>query len=72
LQFLFTVDADERGMRFAQTGCRVFGLPLPPALAPRIETVVRGDERCWSVLVSIAVPLLGRIATYGGDVTPQQ
>ncbi|MEA2785872.1 MAG: hypothetical protein QOF71_1976 [Candidatus Eremiobacteraeota bacterium] len=71
MQFLFAVDAGERGMRFAQTGCRVFGRPLPRALAPRIETVVRGDDVGWNVLVSIAVPLLGRIATYGGPVTPQ-
>ena len=71
LQFVFAVDADERGMRFSQTGCRLFGLPLPRALAPRVETVVRGDERGWNVLVSIAAPVLGRIATYGGPVIPQ-
>jgi hypothetical protein len=69
LQFVFDVDADARGMRFAQIGCRLLGCPLPRALAPRIETVVRGDERGWNVLVSIAAPLLGRIATYGGRVT---
>ena len=71
LRFVFDIDADERGMRFSQRGCRLFGLPLPRALAPRIEAVVRGDERGWNVLVSIAAPLLGRIATYGGQVTPQ-
>ena len=71
MQFLFAVDADERGMRFSQTGCRIFGRPLPRALAPRVETMVRGDDRGWNVLVSIAMPLLGRIATYGGPVSPQ-
>ena len=71
MQFLFAVDADERGMRFSQTTCRMFGLTLPRALAPHVETVVRGDDRGWDVLVSIAAPLLGRIATYGGPVTPQ-
>lgn len=71
LQFAFAVDDDERGMRFSQTGCRLFGVPLPSALAPRVETVVRGDERGWNVLVSIAAPLVGRIATYGGPVIPQ-
>jgi len=71
MQFLFAVDADERGMRFAQTGCRLLGIPVPHALAPRIETVVRGDELGWNVLVSIGAPVLGRIATYGGPVTPQ-
>jgi hypothetical protein len=71
LQFVFAVDGDERGMRFSQTGCRLFGLPLPRALAPRIETVVRGDALGWNVLVSVAAPVLGRIATYGGPVTPR-
>ena len=71
MQFLFAVDADERGMRFSQTGCRMFGQRLPRALAPRIETVVRGDDRGWNVLVSIAMPLLGGLATYSGTVTPQ-
>ena len=71
LAFAFDVDADERGMRFSQTGCRLFGIPLPRALAPRVETLVRGDERGWNVLVSIAAPVLGRIATYGGPVIPQ-
>ncbi|HEY6236233.1 MAG TPA: DUF4166 domain-containing protein, partial [Candidatus Elarobacter sp.] len=71
LQFVFDVDADERGMRFSQTACRLFGRTLPRALAPRVETVVRGDERGWNVLVSIDAPVLGRIATYGGPVTPQ-
>jgi hypothetical protein len=71
MQFVFDVDADESGMRFLQSGCRLFGCPLPRALAPRIETVVRGDVRGWNVLVSIAAPVLGRIATYGGPVIPQ-
>jgi uncharacterized protein DUF4166 len=71
LQFVFDIDADERGLRLSQTGCRLFGRPLPRALAPRVEAAVRGDEHGWSLLVSIAAPLLGRIATYGGPVTPQ-
>lgn len=71
MRFLFDVDADERGLRFTQTGCRLFGIPVPRALAPRVDTTVRGDDRGWNVLVSIAAPLLGRIATYGGPVTPQ-
>ncbi|HEV2740753.1 MAG TPA: DUF4166 domain-containing protein [Candidatus Elarobacter sp.] len=71
LQFVFDVDADERGMRFSQTVCRLFGRTLPRALAPRVETVVRGDERDWNVLVSIDAPVLGRIVTYGGPVIPQ-
>jgi hypothetical protein len=71
LQFVFAIEADERGLRFSQTACRLLGRALPRALAPSVETVVCGDERGWNVLISIAAPMLGRIATYGGPVKPQ-
>lgn len=71
LQFVFAVYADERGLRFSQTGCRLLGRSLPQALAPRVEAVVRGNERGWNVLISIAAPGLGRIATYCGPVKPE-
>jgi hypothetical protein len=70
LQFVFAVDANERGLRFTSIACRFLGCPLPPALVPRVDAAVRGDERGWNLLVSIAVPLLGRLATYGGAVIP--
>jgi hypothetical protein len=70
LQFVFDVDASERGLRFSSIACRFLGLTLPGRLVPRIEAAVRGDERGWNLLVSIAVPVLGRLATYGGPVTP--
>jgi hypothetical protein len=70
LQFVFAVDADERGMRFSQTGCRFLGRTLPRSLAPRVEAVVRGGERSWNLLIAIAVPGLGLVATYRGSVTP--
>jgi len=71
LQFVFAVKADEGGLRFSQTGCRLLGRTLPIALAPHVETEVRGDECGWNVMISIAAPGLGRIATYGGRVRPQ-
>ncbi len=71
LQFVFAIDADERGLRFSQSACRLLGRTLPRALAPRVETVVCGNERGWNVLISIAAPMLGRIATYGGPVKPR-
>jgi len=70
LQFLFDVDASERGLRFTSIACRLFGVPLPRALIPRIDAAVHGQGRGWHLRVSIAVPLLGRLATYGGGVTP--
>lgn len=70
LQFVFDVAAGERGMHFRSIACRFLGVPLPRALVPRVEAAVRGDARGWTVLVSIDLPLLGRLATYGGAVTP--
>ncbi len=70
LQFVFDVDANERGLRFSSIACRFFGCTLPQWLVPRIEAAARADERGWNLLVSIAVPVLGRLATYGGPVTP--
>jgi hypothetical protein len=71
LQFVFAIDADDRGLRFSQTACRLLGQTLPRALAPSVEAVVCGDNHGWNVLISIAAPMLGRIATYGGPVKPQ-
>jgi hypothetical protein len=70
LQFVFDVDANERGLRFSSIACRLFGCTLPRWLVPRIEAAARADERGWNLLVSIAVPVLGRLATYGGPVFP--
>jgi hypothetical protein len=70
LQFVFDVDANERGLRFSSIACRFLGWRLPRWLVPRIEAAARADDRGWNLLVSIAVPVLGRLATYGGPVTP--
>lgn len=71
LQFLFDVAASERGLRFSSIACRLFGLRLPRRLVPRIEAAARAEESGWNLLVSIAVPVLGRLATYGGPVRPR-
>jgi hypothetical protein len=70
LQFVFDVDANDRGLRFSSIACRFLGCTLPRWLVPRIEAAARADERGWNLLVSVAVPVLGRLATYGGPVTP--
>ena len=70
LSFVFEVTADERGMQYAPVACRCLGIPLPRAFAPRISAAVRGEGTGWDLRVSIAVPGLGRLAAYGGPVTP--
>lgn len=69
VRFIFQVDADERGMRMASIGCRVFGRPVPTALAPYVWAEVRGRTDGWDAAVSIALPRFGPIVSYGGPVT---
>lgn len=71
LQLVFSVDADERGLRYSQTGCRLLGRSLPRALAPRVEAMISGNDRGWEVWISVAAPVFGLVATYGGSVTPR-
>ena len=70
MRLAFDVAADETGMSFASRGCRVLGLPLWRAIAPNVTARVRGAENGWDVEVSVALPLLGTIASYGGTVVP--
>jgi hypothetical protein len=70
LEFAFDVAANEEGMRLSLVALRCFGCAMPRGLVPRVETTARGNEHGWDLHVSIAVPLLGRLTTYGGPVTP--
>jgi hypothetical protein len=68
MQVAFDVAGDESGMRIVSRGCRVFGVPLPRALAPAVTATARGTSTGWEVEITIGVPLLGTIGAYGGTV----
>jgi hypothetical protein len=70
LKLAFDVEADESGMRLATHCCSIAGIPLPRALAPAIAATARGDAHTWDVDVTIALPMLGTMLSYGGDVVP--
>ncbi len=70
MQVLFDVTADERGMRFEPVACRCLGAWIPRPFAPRFSSTVRGAATSWDLLVTIAVPVLGPLASYRGAVTP--
>lgn len=70
LRIAFDVAGNAAGMRIVSRGCRVFGIPLPRALAPAVTALVRGAPTGWEVDVTIGVPLLGTIGGYGGTVVP--
>jgi Domain of unknown function (DUF4166) len=66
----FRGDAGPEGMRLRSVRSWFRALPLPSALAPRIEAVVAAREDAWHVRVRIVLPLLGLLAGYEGEITP--
>ena len=69
--FIFKLHADARGLRFEHRRTTLFGVPIPRAIAPRVDAdaFVRGDG--WDLRVTISIPLLGMIKTYTGHIVPQ-
>jgi Domain of unknown function (DUF4166) len=70
VSFFFDVEVDERGLRFVDRGSALLGIRLPRRLAPSLSASVRSRADGWDVEVSLALPLLGTILSYGGVVTP--
>jgi hypothetical protein len=70
--FVFDVDASEDGMRFRSSAFRWLGVPLPPALALRVDADVVGLDGGWTVAVAVRAPRLGVITSYAGRITPRQ
>lgn len=71
LHFGFRVSATPSEMRFAFVRCRLYGCPLPGALAPRVHAVVRGLPASWWVEVRVEAPALGLLVRYEGEMTPE-
>lgn len=70
LRFELRVEADRAGMQFRSVRCRLFMLPLPAALAPRICANITGRESGWWVDVRVETPWMGLLARYEGEVRP--
>ncbi len=66
----YRVDAGPEGMRLRSVRGWLYALPIPSALAPRIEAVVAAPGNAWHVRVRIVLPLLGLLAGYEGEITP--
>lgn len=71
LRFGFRLTADAKEMRFEFARCWFVGMPLPTALAPRVNATASEYEDGWWLRVRIDVPLLGMLTQYEGKVTPQ-
>ncbi|TDR94505.1 SDR family oxidoreductase [Enterovirga rhinocerotis] len=69
-RFAFDLPTDESGLRMVMRGWSLFGIPLPPALAPRSEaSEVERDGR-FHFDVPIALPLIGLVVHYRGWLVP--
>lgn len=71
IQIVFKLQADEQCLVFHARPNRIRGIPIPGCLSLRVEATARGLENCWIIEVKIALPLLGTIVTYQGEITPQ-
>jgi hypothetical protein len=64
--FRHALDADGSGLRMRVLAVRAFGIPLPPALWPRVSTFEHGRNGRYFFEVSAGLPLIGRIVRYAG------
>jgi Domain of unknown function (DUF4166) len=62
--------ATPRGMQLEHERCYWLGIPLPRAIAPRVESFVEARGESWFVAVTIGLPLVGMVCRYSGEVRP--
>ena len=68
--FILAVPSGPGGLRLEPRGLRIFGLPLPSFLWPRVragESVVNGH---FAFDVTLDLPLIGRLIRYRGTLRP--
>lgn len=70
MRFMFQLTADEAGLRFVLRRVKLFGLPLPLWLAPRVSAIVTGEPHGWHVDARIGVLMLGTLLRYQGSLRP--
>ena len=70
LTFAMALVVDGDRLQLMMRGWRVFGVPLPRALAPRGSTWEFESNGCFRFHVEIDVPLIGRIVAYEGYLEP--
>lgn len=67
-QLRFRLEAGDGCLRMRLLGMRLFGLPCPRVLMPRVVAEERGDDERLCFEVSAALPLIGRVAAYRGHL----
>jgi hypothetical protein len=71
LRFGFRLHVGADGLRFQFAGAWLWGVPLPRLISPRVEALAAGTETGWIIQVRVEMPLLGMLAEYQGEVTPE-
>ena len=66
IRFHFELPSDAEGLRMVLRRWSLFGVPLPPAVAPRIEAREREEADRFLFHVDVAMPLVGRVIRYSG------
>lgn len=67
---MFKLEGSVNGITFRRRGVRLWGVPLPSVLAPRITATERADGDCHLFDVELKLPLIGRIIAYRGRLKP--
>jgi hypothetical protein len=70
LRFAFDLPSGPHGLEMRLRGWSAFGLPLPLALAPRIEAREWEAEGRFRFAVTASLPLVGEIVRYSGWLIP--
>ena len=69
----FKLSVKEKGLRFDFVRAWMGVLPIPRPMALRVEADAKPVEHAdsWWIDVCISAPILGQLARYEGEVTPQ-
>jgi hypothetical protein len=71
VRFGFALEVVGGGMRFHTRRVWLLGLPLPCWCRPSVEAMVVPNEQGWAVSVRLALPLLGPLLCYEGNLVLQ-
>lgn len=70
LAVAMSVAEEKRRLRLTVRGWTVFGLPMPPVLAPKVEALEHDGEGRFNFDVGIGLPLIGLVIHYRGWLRP--
>ena len=70
LRFVFDLPSNTEGLAMLLRGWRVFGIPLPRRLAPRIAAREWQEDDRFRFDVAVAMPVIGMIVRYSGWLKP--